>query len=89
MPATFIHRQTVADAMRFTTAELAELEQRIAAAAERALAIELEIFAGLCAEVDAAATAISRIAAALGRARCGSGLAELAERAALCAPACR
>ena len=36
--ATFIHRQTVADAMRFTTTELASLEQRIAAAADRALA---------------------------------------------------
>ena len=38
----FIHRQTLANAMRFTTAELAELEARIAHAADRALAIELD-----------------------------------------------
>ena len=40
----FIHRQTMASAMRFTTTELAELEQRIASAADRALALELSIF---------------------------------------------
>ena len=34
----FIHRQTVASAMRFVTTELASLDQRIAAAAEKALA---------------------------------------------------
>ena len=33
----FIHRQTVASAMRFVTTELASLDQRIAAAAEKAL----------------------------------------------------
>ncbi|MCT6839095.1 MAG: hypothetical protein M3036_15735, partial [Bifidobacteriales bacterium] len=33
----FIHRQTIANAMRFTTTELAELETKIANAAERAL----------------------------------------------------
>jgi DNA mismatch repair protein MutS len=38
----FIHRQTLANAMRFTTTELADLESRIANAADRALAIELE-----------------------------------------------
>ena len=36
----FIHRQTMANAMRFTTAELAELEGRIARAHEKALEIE-------------------------------------------------
>ncbi|MBV9065175.1 MAG: DNA mismatch repair protein MutS, partial [Methylobacteriaceae bacterium] len=35
--ATFIHRQTMADAMRFSTAELSELEAKIASAADRAL----------------------------------------------------
>ena len=34
----FIHRQTMANAMRFTTTELAELETKIANAADRALA---------------------------------------------------
>ena len=49
----FIHRQTLASAMRFTTAELAELEQKIASAAERALAIELAIFDDLAGKVAA------------------------------------
>ena len=44
---TFIHRQTMANAMRFTTTELAELEGRIARAHEAALEIELRIFAQL------------------------------------------
>src|SRR6185437_13300894 len=41
----FIHRQTLANVMRFTTAELADLEGRIARAHEAALEIEAAIFA--------------------------------------------
>ena len=37
--ATFIHRQTLANQVRFTTVELADLDARIAQAAERALAM--------------------------------------------------
>lgn len=40
----FIHRQTMANAVRFTTTQLAELERDISSAGEKALAIELEIF---------------------------------------------
>ncbi|RDE09495.1 DNA mismatch repair protein MutS [Pelagibacterium lacus] len=43
----FIHRQTLANAMRFTTGELAELEGRIARAQETAVEIETAIFARL------------------------------------------
>ena len=42
--ATFIHRQTLAGQVRFTTSELGEIEARIANAGERALGLELEIF---------------------------------------------
>ncbi len=42
--ATFIHRQTLAGQVRFTTAELGETEAKIANAGERALNLELEIF---------------------------------------------
>jgi DNA mismatch repair protein MutS len=49
--ATFIHRQTLAGQVRFTTAELGEIEARIANAADRALGLELEIFDRLCAMV--------------------------------------
>jgi DNA mismatch repair protein MutS len=76
----FIHRQTVANAMRFTTLELSQLEQRIASAAERALAIEMETFNGFVVDVSAAKEAISNIAAALAAIDVASSLSELAER---------
>src|SRR6266404_6276268 len=41
--ATFIHRQTLAGQCRFTTAELGEIEAKIANAGDRALGLELEI----------------------------------------------
>jgi DNA mismatch repair protein MutS len=47
--ATFIHRQTLAGQTRFTTAELGEIEAKIANAGDRALGLELEIFERLCA----------------------------------------
>ena len=42
--STFIHRQTLAGQVRFTTSELGEIEARIANAGDRALGLELEIF---------------------------------------------
>jgi DNA mismatch repair protein MutS len=47
--ARFIHRQTLAGQVRFTTTELGEVEAKIANAGERALGLELEIFERLCA----------------------------------------
>ena len=44
LSATFIHRQTLANQVRFTTVELADLDAKIAQAAERALAMEVETF---------------------------------------------
>ncbi len=62
---TFIHRQTLAGQVRFTTTELGELEAKIANAADRALALELEIFDALAARVTAASAAIKQAAEAL------------------------
>ncbi len=76
----FIHRQTVANAMRFTTLELSQLEQRIASAAGRALAIEIETFNGFVESVTTAREAISSIAAAIAAIDVASSLGELAER---------
>ena len=42
--AALIHRQTMAGALRFTTSALVDLEARIASAADKALALELETF---------------------------------------------
>jgi DNA mismatch repair protein MutS len=78
-PETYIHRQTVASAMRFVTTELAELEQRIAAAGDRALAIELEIFAALSTRVIDQRDRLAAIAAAIAAIDVASSLAELAE----------
>jgi DNA mismatch repair protein MutS len=63
--ATFIHRQTLAGQVRFTTTALGELESKIATAGERALAIELELFEQLAARVVAASDAIKAAAHAL------------------------
>src|SRR5215468_1869125 len=52
--ATFIHRQTLAGQVRFTTSELGEIEAKIANAGDRALGLELEIFDKLCTTVLAA-----------------------------------
>ena len=43
---TFIHRQTLANSMRFTTTELNEMQTKILSAAERSLSIELDLFDG-------------------------------------------
>ena len=76
--STYIHRQTMANAMRFTTPELASLASRIAEAAGRALEIELAMFDELVAATVAEASVLSRAAAALAALDATSALAELA-----------
>ncbi|HML14305.1 MAG TPA: DNA mismatch repair protein MutS [Xanthobacteraceae bacterium] len=76
--AVFIHRQTLAGQVRFTTTELAGLEAKIASAADRALAIELDIFERLTATVTGAGTAIKLAAEALATLDVAAGLAALA-----------
>ena len=76
--ATFIHRQTLAGQVRFTTAELGELESKIANAADRALAMELEVFDRLTAAVTAASGAIKAAADALAMIDVVAALAALA-----------
>ncbi len=61
----FIHRQTLANAVRFSTPELGELEAKIAKAGERSLALELELFEAFRDRVEAQAGAIRMAAAAL------------------------
>jgi DNA mismatch repair protein MutS len=75
---TFIHRQTLAGQVRFTTTELGELEAKIANAADRALALELEIFDSLAARVAAASAAIKQAAEALAAVDAMTALAALA-----------
>ena len=74
----FIHRQTLANVVRFSTPELVELEARITQAADRALALELEIFASLAQEVLAEEATLSAASAALAELDHYAAFAELA-----------
>ncbi|MEQ9169802.1 MAG: DNA mismatch repair protein MutS [Rhodospirillales bacterium] len=74
----FIHRQSMANAMRFSTVELADLESRIAKAADRALALELELFTDLVNEITGRARDIALAADALARLDAASALGALA-----------
>jgi DNA mismatch repair protein MutS len=75
---SFIHRQTLANVVRFSTPELAELEARITQAADRALALELEIFAMLTEDVLGEQRALAAASAALAELDHYAGLAEVA-----------
>jgi DNA mismatch repair protein MutS len=75
---TFVHRQTLAGQVRFTTTELAELEARIANAADRALGLELDIFERTCARVVADAEPIKAAAQALAAIDVAAALALIA-----------
>jgi DNA mismatch repair protein MutS len=74
----FVLRQSMANAMRFSTGELAELEQKIVHAADRALALELRLFADLTGEVIARNEPIAEAAAALALIDVAAALAALA-----------
>jgi len=74
----FIHRQTMANAARFTTPRLAELERDITSAGEKSLALELQIFDQLVDECIAYASDIGTRARALASIDCTAGLATLA-----------
>jgi DNA mismatch repair protein MutS len=76
----FIHRQTLASAMRFSTAELGELEQKIATAGERALAIELGVFDALVERAIAAEPAVRAVAKTVAEIDVAAALADLAAR---------
>ncbi len=75
---TFVHRQTLQGAMRFSTVELSDLESRIAAAADRALALESSVFTELSDMIAAADGVLKAVAAGLAELDAASALAELA-----------
>lgn len=83
---TFIHRQTTANQVRFTTVELSDLETRILNAGHRALEIEKSVFSDLCGSVLASAPQIVQTARALAEIDVVTGLGELASRENWCRP---
>lgn len=74
----FMHRQTTANAIRFTTLELSELETKILNAGGRATAIELQVFADLCARVLDVSANLFAAAGALSQIDVFAALADLA-----------
>lgn len=75
---TFVHRQTLANVVRFTTADLTELQSKILDAGGAALSIELRIFAELRQAVVAAAENIAAAAHSLAEIDLHAALAALA-----------
>ena len=75
----FIHRQTLANQVRFTTVELSELDAKISQAGHRALAIEGETFETWRRAVQAQARPLQAVAEALAELDAHAALAEWAE----------
>jgi DNA mismatch repair protein MutS len=75
---SFSHRQTTAQAQRYTNVELSDLASRIADAAGEALSIEMGLFLELTDGVRASAGALAEAAGVVARLDVVAGLAELA-----------
>lgn len=75
---TFIHRQTTANQVRFTTVELAELETRILNAGGRALEIEKRLYDTLKSAILAVSAQISGASRGLAEFDLASAMADLA-----------
>jgi DNA mismatch repair protein MutS len=82
----FIHRQSMANATRYGTAELADLARRIGEAGDKALAIEQQLFDDLVGEVTGRAEPIASAAAALAALDVAAAFAELAAERRYCRP---
>ncbi len=82
----FIHRQSVLNATRFTTVELTELENECRGAAERALAMEMQLYDGLVRDVLLAADDIIRAVNAVASLDVAAALADLALENNYCRP---
>jgi len=83
---TFIHRQTTANQVRFTTVELSALETRILNAGNHALEIEKRHYAALCDAVLARAAEIGAAARGLAEIDLAAGFADLSVSENWCAP---
>lgn len=85
-PDTYIHRQTMANAVRFTTTRLADLERDIAIASEKSLALELSLFDDLIARTLEHSDALSLRAHSIAGLDMMAGLAQLAVEQRYCKP---
>ncbi len=78
LASIFIHRQTMANAVRFTTLDLTQLERDLNGAADKALAHEQQLITRLITDSIACAPDILRVAAGLATLDVTLALAELA-----------
>ncbi|MBR5130464.1 MAG: DNA mismatch repair protein MutS [Alphaproteobacteria bacterium] len=76
----FIHRQTMVNVVRFTTAALSELEAKILHADEQKLAMEIELFEALRNKVLALSTPLLKAATAMAVIDVVSSLAYLSDK---------
>ncbi len=83
---TFIHRQTTANQVRFTTLELSELETKILNAGGNALEIEKRLYSGLSDAILAQAGALGMLSQALADMDLAAALADLAQGENWCKP---
>ncbi len=86
VPYDFIHRQTMANAMRFSTVELGELEQQLSSAGEKSLTLELRLYDDLVAEVLSQGEIIAKTANALANLDVALSHSHLAIEQNLCRP---
>ena len=82
----FIHRQTLASVMRYSTVELSNLARDIGEAADHALAIESKLFDGLVDDVIGCADAVANAARAMALLDLTTALANLAVSRQFCRP---
>ncbi|CAK8711449.1 MAG: DNA mismatch repair protein MutS [Candidatus Electronema aureum] len=80
LPDDYIRKQTLANAERFITPELKELEERIATAQDKRLTLEYELFIQIREQIAAAAERLLKTAHAIARADFVVSLAEAAAR---------
>jgi DNA mismatch repair protein MutS len=80
VPDEYVRKQTVANGERFITAELAELQDRILHADERARALEAAAFLDLRASVGSQAPRLHRLARVLASVDVATALAEVAHQ---------
>jgi DNA mismatch repair protein MutS len=86
MPELFIHRQTTAGQVRFTTLALSDLETRILNSANHALEIEKRHYATLKAEILDASAPIAMAARALAEIDLAAAFADLSAEEGWCKP---
>ena len=83
---SYIHRQTTANQVRFTTVDLSEMETRILNAGNRALELEKRLYEGLRQAILDQAAKIHTAARALSEIDLSTALADLAQDESWCRP---